>query len=107
MTEALSRRSFLGFLGAGAAAGGLALYSEPVAHAQAPATPVPPPGPEQTQFVIRNEGFEARLVTYTRSEPVTWDADGSRWVGHEPKRTTSTILLPGEELVITTHPLGR
>lgn len=101
-----SRRAFLGWLSGTAAAGGLALYSEPVAAVVPGPVPVPPPGPEQTQFVIRNEGHDARVVSYVRSESITrTDSAGQRWLEHPIQRQTSTILLPGEELTITTHPL--
>lgn len=106
----MNRRSFLGWLGGGAAAATVAIYSDsPIAETPPERSPLPihtkdddKATPAQS-FILKNEGETPMVISYKRSRELRC-ADGmiipyktldSRRYG------TEAILLPGEELRVT------
>lgn len=98
-----SRRTFLGRLGLGAAT--VALYSVdgPPIAAKDKAS-IPYFGPAKAQYVIKNDSEKPMVVHYAATQPDGYEQPHARERYRRtpaPSRSTSAILLPGEELTIT------
>lgn len=106
----MNRRSFLGWLGGGAAAATVAIYADDVPLPHPAANPIQTKDdakatPAQS-FILKNEGQTPMVISYVRDSPrmaVTEDRlrNSERYGKFSDGRRSEAILLPGEELRVT------